>query len=100
MRLNADDMSDDSLAFDRGLHDLEECSMTDEEKEAQDEEATAGFNAQFLNTADSTAPFLDVSRAIQADQSNAEFSWQLDGPFGCHRNRQGLPCISENCVPI
>ena len=92
-------MSNDSSAFIRGLHDLEICSITDEEEESKVGDAIAGFNAQFLNTADSTAPFLDVSRAIQADQSDAEFSWQLDDPFGCHRNGQGLPSISENCVP-
>ena len=59
--VHAGDTSNDSLDFHRSLEDLAECSTTDEEETFQ---AERQFNAQFLNTADSTAPFLEASSSV------------------------------------
>lgn len=94
MHWGAGGTSDNSSYFDRGLHDLEECS-SEYDNEA---DASADFNAQFLNTADSTIPFLDASRRSMGDPSIlAEISQQPHDSIASCFDGHGLPSIPEHC---
>lgn len=94
MHWGAGGASVDSSYFDRGLHDLEECSSGYD----VDLEASAEFNAQFLNTADSTIPFLDANRRSMIDPGiQAEILQQPDDPCVSHCDCQGLSSIPESC---